>query len=378
MAGGSSVILIPSVLASCRNPDAEIWLEGWKGPMAGETDIRWIVLSYAILAANPHNKQPWIVDLTGSSSMALYIDQGRLLPETDPPARQIHIGHGTFLENLELAARHHGYRATIDYFPQGEYSNAVIEDKPVASIALQKDASLARDPLFDAILRRQSNKRTYTETPLSSDQLQHLRRTLGDPRLALTVTDDADAKQQISEIMIEAMRIETSSSDRDAETIAMFRFSDSERARYRDGFGVAESGMSGLKRWVVETFFVSRDKAEKDSSSFGQQSVGLTTDQAQSAAAFGWISTSSNTRLDQILAGRAYERLNLTATSLTLAMHPMSQVLQEYRDMADLQKRFLAFAEVPEGHTVQMLFRLGIAESVEHSPRRHVRDIRRD
>ena len=123
MTGGSSIVLIPSVLSACSNGDAEIWLEGWKGPMSGETDIRWIVLSYAILAANPHNKQSWIVDLTGPSSLDLYVDRQRLLPETDPPARQIHIGQGTFLENLELAARQHGYRANIDCYSYGPESN---------------------------------------------------------------------------------------------------------------------------------------------------------------------------------------------------------------------------------------------------------------
>jgi len=343
MAGGSSIILIPSLLGACGKGDADIWLEGWKGPMAGETDIRWMVLSYAILAANPHNIQPWIVDLTGPDSLDLYVDQQRLLPETDPPARQIHIGHGTFLENLELAAGNFGYRAKIAYFPKGEYSNAVVENKPVASVTLSKDDTNARDPLFDMILRRQSNKRNYAETG----------------------------------IMIEAMRIETASKSRDAETIAMFRFDDEERSRFRDGFGISQSGMTGLGGWIAERFFLSRDDIEKDSTSFGEQAVEMTTEQAQSAAAFGWISTASNTRLDQVVAGRGYERLNLTAAALGVAMHPMSQVLQEYSDMQDLQKRFLAYLDIPAGHTVQMLFRLGIAEPVEHSPRRSVKDLQR-
>ena len=135
--------------------------------------------------------------------------------------------------------------------------------------------------------------------------------------------------------------------------------------------------MSGFEGWVAESFFLSRDDIEKDSTSFGEQAVDLTIEHAQSAAAFGWISTASNTRLDQVVTGRAYERLNLTATALGIAMHPMSQVLQEYSDMVDLQKRFLSYLDIPEGHTVQMLFRLGIAEPVEHSPRRSVKDLQR-
>ncbi len=67
----------------------------------------------------------------------------------------------------------------------------------------------------------------------------------------------------------------------------------------------------------------------------------------------------------------------LTATALGVAMHPMSQVLQEYSDVFDLQKRFLDYLGIPEGHTVQMLFRLGVADPVEHSPRRSVKDLQR-
>lgn len=377
MTGSSSFVLIPSVLGACSNGDSDIWLEGWKGPVAGETDIRWIVLSYAILAANPHNKQPWIVDLTGPTSFELYVDQQRLLPETDPPARQIHIGQGTFLENLELAARQYGYRADIDYFPNGEYDNTVVEDKPVASIELSIDGSIEKDALFESILHRQSNKRTYTDSALTVAQLDGLRSTQIDPRLQLTIVDDSARKTELSQIMTDAMSIETSNKMRDAETIEMFRFNDKERGRYRDGFGVAQSGMTGLKGWIAEAFFLSREDAEEDSTSFATQAVDMTNDQSRSAAAFGWISTASNTRLDQVVTGRAYERLNLAATALGIAMHPMSQVLQEYSDMADLQRRFLAYLDVPQGHTMQMLFRLGIAKPVEHSPRRSVKDLHR-
>ena len=87
-------------------------------------------------------------------------------------------------------------------------------------MTLSPDASEIKDPLFDVILRRQSNKRAYTEMPLSADQLARLRTFRTDPSLQLTITDDASVRNELSEIMIEAMRIETSSKSRDAETIA--------------------------------------------------------------------------------------------------------------------------------------------------------------
>ncbi|MBT4934374.1 MAG: twin-arginine translocation pathway signal protein [Rhodospirillaceae bacterium] len=374
MAAGSGVVLLPSVLSGCGET-AETGLEGWNGPMPGETDIRRIVLSYAILAPNPHNKQPWIVDLTGPDSFDLYVDQSRLLPETDPPFRQVHIGQGTFLENAALAAGSLGYAVDVVYFPAGQYGNTKVADKPVASVTLTKDGSARVDPLFAQITKRQSNKRVYDDTPVSAAQLAELAGSINHPGLGLT--NEAGKRGKLADIARLAMEIETADKARDAETIAMFRFNDEERARFRDGFGVAQSGMSGLMKMVAETFFLDRRETEADSTDFGAQAVKITTDQANSAAAFGWITTPTNNRLDQLLTGRAYERLNLKATELGLAMHPMSQVLQEYTDMTTLQGQFLGLLDVAEGHTVQMLFRLGIAEPVSHSARRRLTDIMR-
>ncbi len=372
MAVGSTVALLPSVLSACGET-SEGAIEAWNGPLPGVMDMRRIVLSYAILAPNPHNKQPWVVDLTGPDSFDLYVDQGRLLPETDPPFRQVHIGQGTFLENAALAAGQHGYRMDVVYFPKGLYGNTQMADKPVASVTLIKDANVNADPLFAQLTKRQSNKRVYDETPISPAQLAALAGSVNG--VALNLSNDAAQRRKLAAIAAQAMQIETSDKARDAETIAMFRFNNDEVGRFRDGFGVAQTGIMGLKKFAAETFFMNREKAEAASSEFGAQALQITTDQANSAAAFGWITTPSNSRLDQVLTGRAYERVNLKATELGLAMHPMSQVLQEYADMSVLKRQFLDFLDVPQGHTVQMLFRLGLAEPVTHSARRYLSDV---
>ena len=73
-----------------------------------ETEFRRRALSYAILAPNPHNRQPWLVRLDGDDALTLYCDLDRRLPATDPYDRQIVIGHGAFLELLALAAAEDG------------------------------------------------------------------------------------------------------------------------------------------------------------------------------------------------------------------------------------------------------------------------------
>ncbi len=375
MVAGSGVILVPSIFNGCGGNNLKA-LEAWNGPSENEKDIRILVLSYAILAPNPHNKQPWIIELRDPNRFDLYVDSERLLPETDPPYRQIHIGQGTFLENLDLAAKHFGYQADIEYFPQGMYSNAVLENKPVATINLVKNSETKRDPLFDYILERESNKRAYKDKPLSQKQLISIKEVVGRDAggYFLAITTGSTQLTKLAGMLSEAMRIETSDKNRDRETITMFRFNDDEVEKYKDGFGLAQVGKTGIIKFLLEKFFLSRKSALTEDSSFGEETVKLTEKQSESAVAFGWLTSKTNTRLDQVKIGRIYERINLKATELGIAMHPMSQVLQEYSDMAFLQQKFKDYLRIPEDQTVQMLFRLGHATPVVHSPRRQVKD----
>ena len=91
----------------------------WQGP-EGEQDLRRWVLSYALLAANPHNLQPWLADLGREGEITLRLDPQRLLPATDPFGRQILMGAGAFLELLAMAAAERGHRAEWELFPEAE------------------------------------------------------------------------------------------------------------------------------------------------------------------------------------------------------------------------------------------------------------------
>lgn len=63
-------------------------------------------------------------------------------------------------------------------------------------------------------------------------------------------------------------------------------------------------------------------------------------------------------------------RLALTAQGLGLAIQPLSQVLEEYPDMAQVKQRFEQAIAVPAGRTAQMLVRVGYGGPGPHRPRR--------
>ena len=133
-------------------------LEPWSD--AGQyEDPRMRALSWAILAPNPHNRQPWMVDLSKAETVTLYVDTDRLLPHTDPYSRQITIGLGCFLELLRMAALEDGYIVETDLFPDGSDA-LVLDGRPVAVCRfLQSDAP--RDPLFAHVPKRRSLKEPF-------------------------------------------------------------------------------------------------------------------------------------------------------------------------------------------------------------------------
>ena len=57
------------------------------------------------------------------------------------------------------------------------------------------------------------------------------------------------------------------------------------------------------------------------------------------AMGYGWIVSRANARTDQLEAGRVYVRMNLQAALAGLSMHPVSQALQEFPEMAKVRER---------------------------------------
>ena len=78
--------------------------------VAGDSlgDARLDALSYAILAPNPHNRQPWWFELVDDDKVDVYADLDRLLPETLPLSLVPSLGFASVLpsagSHIALAA----------------------------------------------------------------------------------------------------------------------------------------------------------------------------------------------------------------------------------------------------------------------------------
>ena len=78
-------------------------------------------IAYGCNAPNPHNSQAWKLRNTSDLQTVPDVDKARLLPVTDLPARQIHIGCGRSIETLPAGASTMGFGTAVESSPKGTY-----------------------------------------------------------------------------------------------------------------------------------------------------------------------------------------------------------------------------------------------------------------
>ncbi len=339
-------------------------LQPWGNAGSHYPDPMQKALSYAILAPNPHNRQPWIVELKSPTEAILTCDLKRLLPETDPFGRQIIIGLGCFLELFSIASIHDGYRAQINLFPEGE-PGEFLNEKPIAHLALVKDSQVTADPLFAQALNRRTNRNPYDTT--QSIMERHLDDITNAANDSVYINGVVKGKllHSLRDITRDALRDEILDPEAFGESIELMRIGRSEIDANPDGISLGGAFLEGLNIMGI----LNRKELSDPASDSFQIGLDMADDQAMTSMGFVWINTQGNSRNEQIAAGRNYLRVALSVTRLGLSMQPMSQALQEYTAMKPhYEKAHLMLTDGPE-ERVQMLARLGYSKTVAPSPR---------
>jgi hypothetical protein len=337
----------------------------WRRAGQSLGDARLDALAFAILAPNPHNRQPWQFTLVGEDGVDIRCDLDRRLPHTDPFDRQIVIGFGCMIELLVLAAAQRGYAAEVALFPDGE-PQPTLDGRRIASVTVRRDPNVVRDPLGQAIVERRSTKTIYPETPVPPQRLAAIIAAAGGGQdLVAGGSIDAADIAALTDLAWRAWMIEYETARTRRESIDLMRIGNAEITANPDGIelGGVVMGLAGM------TGMISRDSLDRPGSSAYQQGIDMFEPIIASAKGYVWLTSAGNSRIDQIAAGRAWVRMNLAATAAGVAMHPLSQCLQEFPEMAG------PFGEVhrrlapAEGARVQMLGRIGIAPPDPATPR---------
>jgi len=345
--GGGTVVAAVGVGAFLSTRTPEKALAPWDSAGTYQ-DVRKWALSYALLAPNPHNRQPWQVDLSIANQVTIYRDKEKDLRHTDPFSRQLTIGMGCFLELLAIAATHANNTVSYQLFPEGEGG-------PVAIATFSQGAKA--DPLFAHVMQRRSCKEVFAEQLVSSDMVQQLR------GFADVITEQKQVAN-LQQLSWDAWLVEANTERTWKESVDLMRIGKAEINANPDGIDLGGPLLESLKIAGI----MSRESQLDKTSSGYKEGVKMYQQMLKATPAYCTISSAGNSRIDQIDAGRRWLRLNLQTTALGLALHPISQALQEYPEMSEQYNKVHKLLAKP-GHTLQMFARLGFGPRVARTPR---------
>lgn len=352
--------------------------EPWKGWRDAENDGPLALVRAAILAASPHNTQPWLFKIT-KSSIELHIDTKRNVGALDPYLREEHIGMGCALENLMLAAPANAYAASATLLP-GKLGSIPAEPKPQLLVRVDlATGKRGESELYNAIPRRHTNRSPYDpHKPLPPDFTDALRHLPGDePDVKLFLfTAEADRKK-ITEISSAANAEIYSDPAVQQGSERWIRTKWSSVQEYRDGltidaFGLPSTAAAISKMMPVRMLRWVASRSVKHAYS----------DLMLSAPLLGFIAVRD--RYDQehcLRAGRIWQRAHLLATARGLSARPSNEAVEmvdHERALGRPASRAALLNEITGDATWQptFVFYMGYPTMSAHaSPRRPVQAV---
>ncbi len=280
-----------------------------RGPMA--------LVAAAILAANPHNSQPWVFRVS-PGHIDLFADGERSIGTVDPYHREMYVGLGAALENLLLAAPANGYRADMALLPTPS------QPSHVARITLAP-GPVARSALYEAIPHRHTDRSAYAPTAVPAAMLAEMTGlTTGLPDVRLYWYTSTADRGRIGALMVDAAQALTEDRQQSVDDNRWFRHDWDAIQRYKDGLTLDAQGLPELttalakmlpttSRQYNDTFWV---KHTRDP-------------QTRTAAAYGILAVRDpRSNAQRLTAGQALERIHLWTAGHGLSLGHMNQITE--------------------------------------------------
>ena len=324
----------------------------------------------AVLAASPHNTQPWIFGV-GADAIDVYLDRSRNTGTVDPLAREQYVGLGCAVENLVLGAQARGLQPVVTVLPDGSQGDRV------AHVELS-DGIPASSPLYDAIGDRHTNRGPYDGRPIPPETLSAIGDVTDLPGLGVQWITDPAPMAGMSALLIDAAEALIADEQQSRDGFRWFRSSNDDVQRYRDGLVLDGQGVSPLFLGIAKLLPASSRTAGDQFWVEQTRTVHTAT-----AAAYGVITAAvPDDRRAQLSAGRLLQRIHLTATSQGIALQHMNQITERIdRESTTGAKptfapRFAAL--LPPGVHPLLTFRVGYpVREGRPTPRRDVVDVTR-
>ncbi len=283
------------------------------------------ILYYASLAPSGHNSQPWSVKIINRYEWIIGSDPSRWLPAVDGNNREVLLSIGAFVENLVQAAGSLGYGVKTTVMAKDRF------DQDIVRVRIEK-SGIKNDSLKKIVSRR-TVKSYLKDTELTSKDVKYLSQ-LTDNYLYYfprgTEHSNLMAKEAVDNFVIQfnneaAMK----------EAAAWTRLADDDVKKYRDGLTP-----EGMEIHGIAGFYVRHFMGPQDVLSPAWKDKGIEKIRQQATRGAGWLVITSDgySVKDLLECGRRFQRMALAAREKNIALHPMTQALEEKHGQKNIRE----------------------------------------
>jgi hypothetical protein len=326
--------------------------------------------SAAVLAASPHNSQPWQFRL-GENQMELFADPRRTIGTIDPLLREQQIGTGCALENLIVAAERTGLGIAELLLDPEPNTNRIATIKFLP-------CPVRASYLYDAIPHRHTNRGPYLPNrPIPGTLLNQMQRlNLEAETVRLVIWVDAASKQKIRELIVSASEALVADREQSRDSAQWYRSNGADINRYRDGVTLDAQGLSPFVS-AVSKLLPAPSERFADHLFLKRTKDVHCGPGATFATIAGRAPLSKETR---VRIGRLWQRIHLWGTANGLAMQPLNQVHERIdreatTHIAPVFTGELSGLVAQPGWDGAFSFRMGYAQQrAKPSPRRDLAD----
>ncbi|HWR30741.1 MAG TPA: nitroreductase [Negativicutes bacterium] len=294
------------------------------------------IIELASLAPSGHNTQPWRLKINQLANWTLTLAPERLLPVVDPDQRESWLSVGAFLENLTLAANDLGYDAEMNPSSASASVDVILKSTTQKPFPLEK------------IEQRRTLKKNFLSRALSNKDLSQL---LGKQATECDYFPlESTTGKFLSELTLEANRLQVQRDDAQGELADWIRWTRQDAAQHQNGLTPAGMEMPDWLRWYAQ-HFISREDVL--GASFREQTLKMAEQQVRQGAGWLILFASGSTIADLVATGRNLQSIWLRAKENNIAIHPMTQALEE------ATPRKMLAASLGRSGPVQFILRLG-------------------
>ena len=308
------------------------------------------VLEAASRAPSVHNSQPWRFRVM-STRLEVHADSTRRLPVADPEDKELRLACGAALMNMRIALESWGIRPLVSLLPAGHDSDLLA----VVRYGGHVTPSAHMSELRKAIGLRRTNRKPFRDIAVPGAHVTALSQAAHAERSWLHVVHDRTQRARLQSLIHQAHQAQLDNPDFRAE----FRLWSAQAEGQEEGVPLASAGPAPEPQdeWVLRDYAAGMGQPRVAGKDFEGEPLLLV------------VCSYFDSKLAEIQAGQALQRVLLTATALGLSTSFLAQPIEVPLYRKELRRL------IGQGLVPQTILRIGFGSPVPQTPRRPLSDV---